>query len=82
MFELLSVLMCGGGGGRAPVAAPIVPAPIKAVQKTAATSVKRKQTKTTAGANVASGFGGTLLTGAQGVGDQGLSTGKSMFGGY
>ena len=77
MFELLSVLMCGGGPSAVPAPAPIA-APIKAVQKTAATSVKRKQTKTTAGANVASGFGGTLLTGAQGVGDQGLSTGKSM----
>ena len=79
MFELLSVLMCGGGGGRAP--APYVPAPVKQVARPAATAVKQKQTKKTAGLGAASGFGGTLLTGAQGIGDQGLVTGKSMLGG-
>tara|TARA_Y100001949_G_C15975916_1_gene326038 strand:- start:1248 stop:1493 length:246 start_codon:yes stop_codon:yes gene_type:complete len=81
MFELLSVLMCGGGGGRAPAPAPYVPAPVKQVARPAATAVKQKQTKKTAGLGAASGFGGTLLTGAQGIGDQGLVTGKSMLGG-
>ena len=80
MFELLSVLMCGGGGGR-PAPAPYVPAPVKQVSRPAATAVKQKQTKKTAGLGAASGFGGTLLTGAQGIGDQGLVTGKSILGG-
>jgi hypothetical protein len=79
MFELLSVLMCGGGGGPAP--APYVPAPIKQAPKAASSASRQKQTKKTAGSGVASGFGGTLLTGTQGVGDQGLVTGKSILGG-
>jgi hypothetical protein len=89
MFELISVLMCGGGGGYQPP--PYVPPPKPkpappppAAVKQPQTAVRQKQKRSVRGAetpSMAGGFGGTLLTGTQGIGDQSLITGKSMLGG-
>ena len=80
MFELLSVLMCGGGGGPAP--APYVPQPIRQGKRSASSAVKRQQsTSKTGGGSLGYGGGGTLFAGTQGIGDQSLSTGKTLLGG-
>lgn len=78
MFELLSVLMCGGGGYSPPP--PRAPAPVKQAVRTAQPAITKK-TSGKKQAPMATSYGGTLLTGTQGIGDQSLITGKSLLGG-
>jgi len=78
LFDLTNILMCGGAPPRAAAPAPIpVPAPKKQPKKTAAL----KQ-GAVAGASqakgIGGGFGGTLLTGTQGIGD--TDQGKTIIG--
>ena len=88
MFELISVLMCrfgGGGPAPAPYIPPPAPKPVPppAAVKQPQTAVRQKQRRVRGAETplAAGGFGGTLLTGTQGLGDEGSVTGKSMLGG-
>ena len=79
MFELISILMCGGGGGPAP--APYVPQPLKVGTRAPSSAVKRRQTQTKGGGATMGATTGTLFAGTQGIGDQSLMTGKTLLGG-
>ena len=81
MFELLSVLMCGGGPAAVPAPA-YVPQPIRQGLRSASSATKRSQSSAkTGGGGFGIGSGGSLFAGSQGIGDQSLSTGKTLLGG-
>ncbi len=81
MLEILSVLMCGGGGAApAPYVPP--PAPVKRSTRSPASEIKRRQSESKGGpGGIGGGSTGTLFAGTQGVGDLTLSTGKTLLGG-
>ena len=78
MFELISILMCGGGGGQP---APYVPQPLRVGTRAPSSAVKRRQTQSKGGGAAMGATTGTLFAGTQGIGDQSLMTGKTLLGG-
>ena len=78
MFELISILMCGGGGGQP---APYVPHPLRVGTRAPSSAVKRRQTQSKGGGATMGATTGTLFAGAQGIGDQSFSAGKTLLGG-
>tara|TARA_R110002096_G_scaffold112855_9_gene245608 strand:+ start:209 stop:487 length:279 start_codon:yes stop_codon:yes gene_type:complete len=85
LLDLTGILMCGGGSPPAPVArvAPPPPPPPPAPRKQPQKTVSKKPGDASSGASTpgpGSSFGGTLLTGTQGIGDSNINIGASLLG--